>query len=282
MRVLFLDDSYVRHNRYLGYGGFCIDGNAIRDLDQDIIEIKNHYRVPQQIELKWSPPKDHFLRRRFKGVRHELYKDIVNALAKHQARVLCAVHGLNDCFGVRIHGWSDERVSLWAVKQQLQFLAERFENNDLAAHAEQGIIISDRYGDRGDEGDLIQDFSFTMIVGTSYSPLRRIALPPLMADSKHTNLIQAADVITGIIVATLGGSKHGIALFEDVARLFITHPHHDAISFCSMFSPAVLGYGLKLFPSGFQPDGLCHLQELDHKYTVTNEGLKVREPTSAS
>jgi hypothetical protein len=282
MRVLFLDDSYVKRNSYLGYGGFCIAGDLIRDLDAALLKVKHKHGVPGRVELKWSPPPQHFLRTKFKGVRQELYWDIIETLARFNARVLCAVHGLDQCYGVRIHGWSTERASIWAAKQQLKFLAERFETNDLLVYDAHGLIISDRYGDRDGEEDLIKDFSFDMILGTEYNDLDRIALPPLMADSRHTNLIQAADLVTGVIVATLGGSKHGAALFEDVARLFAFHPHHGAVGFATMFSYAVLGYGLKLFPSAFSPPGLEHLKALDAKYIVTKEGVRERSVPSTT
>jgi len=248
MRVLFLDDSLAKQERYLGYGGFCVDDRLIRELDEALDEVKERHGVPRRVELKWSPPPRHFLRTKFKGVRQDLYRDVIDTLATHQARVLCAVHSLSDCYGVQLYDWSVERTTLWAAKQQLQFLAERFEANDLEVYHEEGLIISDRYGDRGGEDDLIRDFSFTMIVGTGYSDFERIALPPLMADSQHFNLIQAADVVTGVIVSTLGGSHYGAELFEDVARLFVTDPHHGAAAFGCMFSVGVLGYGLKLFP----------------------------------
>jgi hypothetical protein len=174
---------------------------------------------------------------------------------------------------VKHHGWSDERASLWAAEQQMQFLAERFETNDLLVHDDQGLIISDRYGSRDGEEDLIENFSLAMIIGTSYNSFERIALAPLMADSHHSNLIQAADIIVGVIVAALGGSKYGTALFEDVARMCVYAPQHGSSAFSSMFSDAVLGYGLKLFPSAFEPKGLESLRELNEKYEVTEEGV---------
>lgn len=273
MRILFLDDSYVKQNGYLGYGGFCIAGELIRDLEDALAAVKAKHGVPRTVELKWSPPRDHFLRTKLKGTRHDLFADVLETLKGFNARVLCAVHALQECYGVKLHGWSTERAAIWAAKQQLRFLAERFETNDLEVFDEQGIVISDRYGNRDGEEDLIRNFSFDMILGTTYNELRRIALPPLTADSRHTALIQAADLITGIIVGTLGGSVHGTRLIEHVAKLFVYDPHHGSIDFASSYSHAVLGYGLKLFPRGFKPDGLRHLLALDKKLVVRKEGI---------
>lgn len=249
----------------------------LRELDSALTEVKSKHGVPRDVELKWSPAKDHFLRTSYSGVREDLYRDVLRTLAQLDARVLCAVHGLDECYGVRHHGWSDEHASLWAAKQQLSFLAERFETNDLLVHDDHGLIISDRYGNRDGEEDLIKNFSFAMIIGTSYNEFDRIALAPLMADSHLSNLIQAADIVTGVIVSALGGGKHGTALLEDVASMFVYDPHHGSSAFASMFSPAVLGYGLKLFPSELEPEGLWSLKELDKKYVVTEEGVRRRE-----
>jgi hypothetical protein len=280
MRILFLDDSFDQANGYLAYGGVAVSGEKVRDIHDAINAVKSDHGVPLAVELKWSPPPNHFLRaKKLKGSRHDLYKDVLGVLSQFDARVLCAVHSLNDTYGVKLHGWSSEDASIWAAKQQLKFLAERFETNDLERYDDQGLIISDRYGSRAGEADLIRNFSFDMIMGTEYNQLKRIQLPPLMADSKHTNLIQAADLVTGIIVATLRDSQYGVQLFEDVARLFVFNPHHGSVAFASTFSFAVLRYGLKLFPTGFRPKGLAHFKPLDEKFVVTKEGIMLNART---
>jgi len=274
MQILALDDSFVRQNQYLGYGGICVSDEKVKSLVKAIIDVKKRHQIPRDVELKWSPERGHFLRTNFKGVRSDLYRDVINVLSEHNVRVIVSVHSLSECYGVRLHDWTTERAALWAAKQQLQFLAERFENNVLVDHDDNGIIISDRYGSRVGEEDLISDFNFTMIVGTAYSNFHRIILPPMMGDSKHLHLIQAADIVTGIVVATLGNSHFGIELFEDVAQLFVTNPTSEAIAYASSFSHAVMGYGLKLFPKAFSPEGITHLSSLDEKFIVTHNGLK--------
>jgi hypothetical protein len=79
--MLFLDDSFVRRTRFLGYGGYCVSGDVVRELDSALREVKSKHTVPGNVELKWSPAKDHFLRTKFTGIRENLYRDVLLALA---------------------------------------------------------------------------------------------------------------------------------------------------------------------------------------------------------
>ena len=109
MRVLFLDDSYQREKKYLGYGGFWIEGTNIRSLTRDLRELKSKFDIPPDVNLKWSPEPDHYLRTEFTGKRHDLYQDAISLLDKYNARVICAVHDLGDCYGIRLYNWDFKR-----------------------------------------------------------------------------------------------------------------------------------------------------------------------------
>jgi hypothetical protein len=98
MKFLFLDDSYQKKSDYLGYGGFCIDGTNLRKMGDDIRALKKEFKIPESVEIKWSPPKKHFLRTRFKESRQDLYRAGVAILRSHDARIICAVHSLSECY----------------------------------------------------------------------------------------------------------------------------------------------------------------------------------------
>ena len=104
MKILYLDDSYRKEERILGYGGYHIDSVAMRRIGDEVAGLKRRHGIPQAVELKWAPPHGHFLRARFTRVRHELYRDALAILERNGARVMCAVHFLNDCYGVSLHG----------------------------------------------------------------------------------------------------------------------------------------------------------------------------------
>jgi hypothetical protein len=114
MKLLFLDDSYHRSQKLLGYGGYCIDSKRARSIAEAVAELKTRYRIPQNVELKWSPNSKHFLRTKFAGSRHELYHNVIKTIADHGGRLICAVHALADCHGMAMHGWSLVQAKLWA------------------------------------------------------------------------------------------------------------------------------------------------------------------------
>jgi hypothetical protein len=275
MKLLFLDDSFIRNSWFFGYGGFCIDSSAIRSLSNELAELKSRHGLPLSVELKWSPGPHHFLRARFVGVRHELYRSAINILSNHDAKIICAVHALRECYGVRLHGWSQARATQWAAKQQLRFIAERFDRPYLAGHNSEGIIVCDQFGSRDEESIVTSQFSADMLVGTEFSKMERITHVPLMTESKHSPALQLADIVVGAVTSALAGGRYGIALFDEIAPLFLWNPHERAVDFASMLSAAVIGYGLKLFPKSIERQSAQIFKNVDLFYDVTKkEGVR--------
>lgn len=281
MKVLFLDDSYRREDRIFGYGGFCIDGSQVRALGDEVARLKERFGIPRGVELKWSPPRGHFLRGRFQGVRRELYREALAILAGHEARVVCAVHFFNACYGYQLHRWTLERTMRWAARQQMTFLAERFHRPYLAAESDSGMIIVDEYADRDVREEILRGFSLDMLFGTDFEKLDRISMLPLMTASRLSPQVQLADIVAGVIVAAVGGSRYGLQLFDQLAELFLWNPHQGAASFASLFSSAVIGFGLKVFPTGCAGEARKLFNQLDQKYVVTDKGLVRRKSSVA-
>jgi hypothetical protein len=277
MKVLFLDDSFQRRPNYLGYGGFSIDESGVRVLIEDILALKSEFNIPRWVNLKWSPGPKHFLRTKFTGNRRELNRRVINLLDKNNTTVICAVHDLNSCYGIRLHNWDFERTRLWATKQQFKFIAERFETPCLSVSGDSGLIIADHYSDVEGENSLIREATVDFERGTGFREFQKICLPPLTATPSDFSPLQVADITVGVIVASLARSRYGLELFEDVAKLFLRDPHENAISFSSLLSAAVLGFGLKLFPPDFRTRGRELFEGLDRKYIYTDEGLKLKE-----
>jgi hypothetical protein len=278
MKILFLDDSYqsYKDNRYLGYGGFCIEADRIKELTAGLSRLKTKYEIPDDVNLKWSPDPKHFLRTDFKGKRHDLYADILTLLRDNGAEILCTVHHLDSCYGVRLHNWGFKRTRLWATKQQCKFIAERFEI--VCLDGQTGLIIADHYSDVEGETSLIKEIGIDFQNGTNYCSFNSLCIPPLTATPNDCTPIQCADIVVGIIVAAISGSKYGIALFEDVARMFVLNPYKDASTFTVTFSTAALGWGLKLFPSDFAMSGWGLFMDFDKNYTYTSEqGLVLKQ-----
>jgi len=253
MRVLFLDDSYqtFKQNRYLGYGGFWLEADRIRELTRGISGLKNKHGIPLSVNLKWSPDPKHYLRTEFRGKRHDLYADAITLLHENNAKVLCSVHHIDSLYGVKSYNWNFKRARLWATKQQCRFIAERFETVCLSESNQVGLIIADHYSDVEGEVSLIKEAGIDFEMGTKYCSFDGLCIPPLTATPQHCTPLQLADIVIGIVIAALIENKYGLALFEDVAKMFVLDPNRDAISFASTFSSGVLGWGLKLFPQVF-------------------------------
>lgn len=276
MKLLFLDDSLQRDRNYLGYGGFCIDEPTLVKLIADLLSLKQDFNIPEEVELKWSLGKEHFLRTKLRGKRQEVYRACVKLLQQYGILVVCAVHSLNDCYGKQLYNWNMKQIILWATKSQLKFVAERFERPGLSASDDRGLMISDRYGDRKAESTLLEDISSALKSGTQYRKFSRICMPPLMTDSRYCSPLQLADIVVGIIVSALAENRYGVELFGDVAIPFLKNSHEGSTTFVSTISSSVLGYGLVLFPASFRPKGYELFRELDCKYIYTAEGIKER------
>jgi len=279
MRVLFLDDSYqsFNRNRYLGYGGFWLEADRIKELTRGILSLKDKHGIPPDVDLKWSPNPKHFLRTKFRGKRQNLYADAITLLNENEAKILCAVHHLDSCYGIRLYNWDFKRIRLWATKQQCKFIAERFETVCLSEDNQVGLIVVDHYSDIEGEVSLIKDIGIDFENGTEYCSFDGLCIAPLTATPQYCTPLQLADIVVGIIVSAITGNKYGLALFDDIAPMFVLNPQRDAISFASMFSAGVLGWGLKLFPSGFAATGWSLFHDLDQRYVYTSEaGLALK------
>src|SRR5262249_20842700 len=144
--------------------------------------------------------------------------------------------------------WDIPSAKLWATQKQLRYISERLQRPLLVRENDQGIIIVDAYESRDGAIELVDHFSVDMLTGTRFEKLDRISLTPLLADSKQCVQIQLADIIIGIVVGALGGNRYALELIEEMAPLFLWNPHERAVSFTSMVSNAILGFGLKIHP----------------------------------
>lgn len=282
MKFLFIDDSRQKDRKnenkeYLGYGGFCIDAIKVKSLSTDFYAIREKYNIPGNIELKWSPDKDHFLNKEFKEGRGNLFKEILLLLSKHDANILCAVHDINECHGIKLYDWEINQAILWATKEQFKYLVERFERPYLEENNDTGLIIADHYSNRKEESNLIKQSKFYINHGTEFQKFNKICLTPLTTSSKDSPFIQIADLIIGITVGSLANNTHALKLFDDISVLFLKNPYKGDIGFVSTISGSVIGFGLKLFPRNFIIRGIELFCQVDKKYVYTDKGIKERE-----
>ena len=281
MKFLFLDDSKQKVKgknwEYVGYGGFCIDSEEIKNLESDFYTIRKKHDIPQHIELKWSPNKRHFLNKEFKGERETLFREIMVLLSKYNAKILCAVHDINECYDVKSNNWSIEQAYLWATNEQLKFLIEKFENPYLEENDDIGLIIADHYGNKKGEYSLIKQSRLYIHYGTELQTFNRICLTPLTASSKDSPFIQIADLVIGITVGSLANSIYAMKLFDNISLIFLKNSKKNKKNSFSTISNATLEYGLKLSPDNFKKKGIKIFKQADKKYIYTENRIKERE-----
>jgi hypothetical protein len=270
MKFLFLDDSYQKNAKLLGHGGFCVDAAILKELISDITDLKRRYKIPQRVELKWSPDPHHFLRTEFKYKRSDLYRECIGILDKWDTPIICSIHSLSDCYGYKLHGWDLNDTKLWAAQEQFKYISERFEKPYLSSTKSFGLIVADNFADKDSERTLIRELSSCLTHGTEYNRFEKICMTPLMVNSVYNLPLQIADIVIGIIVSSFADNHYGLELFDDVGKLFFKNPHEGALSFASTFTSSVIGYGLKVFPSDLKKKARSLLKELDKKYFYTS------------
>ena len=275
MRILFLDDSFQKKSAYFGYGGFCIEEKHINALTEDMCQIKNSYKIPNDVEMKWSPGPEHYLRKEFKGNRQELNIRLVSLLEKYSSTTLCAVTDFSQIYGKKYYNWNNDECKRWAIKESMKFIFERYENSFLEKVNDIGIVVidSDNIATMSEGIGSIQKM---ILEGTKYqAKFKRVQVCPMIAMSKYCPPVQLADIIIGSTVSSLSANKYGIEIFNKVWQRILGKPIESNLisGACSAYK---LGYGLKLFPSVFKEKGLEVFKNIDKQYVVSNSGIRAR------
>lgn len=266
MHLLFLDDSHRRKENLLGIGGYSIALDQAKELAKGLSEVRRKHGVPPDVEIKWSPPKNHWLKSHFAGKRAELYTDVLSLLGKHNATVFSVVHVLDECYGPVKHGWKENRTLAWAARQQLKFVAERFHRPYLTRLDSAGFIVMDQFHSRTEEEEIIKTVSITLQFGSRFEKFERICLNPLTASSVNSPQIQVADVVAGVVVGALAGSAYAVDQFSELIPRFLFNAPSSSVG---TFSKAVSGYGLKVFPTSETSVALNLLSRFDDEWCVS-------------
>jgi len=271
MRILFIDDSCIKKEGFLGHGGFIIDAVNVRPLMVDLDKLKTANGIPTNIDLKWSPGKDHYLRTKYRGNRNDLYLAVIKLLSKYDCKIISSVHDLNNCYGRKAHGWDIEKTIKWATAQQFDFLAERFQKPYLTMVKDSGILVACE--EEGRKGLILKNFDFSLKFGTSFRDLQNICLNPLLIRAKYCSLLEIADIIVGITTGCFANNKYALALFDSLVEYFLMNPHEGSTAFASTISSSTIGFGLILFPSSLKTVGDAIFKKVDSLYVYSKKGL---------
>lgn len=147
--------------RLVAVGGVMLDEAALRPASEAVEEVCRRRALPDETELKWSPPPENWLHDNVHGDdRAALFGECLQTLQAHGGRAVAVVW---DTGRTTLVG---ERAFLKAVEWALERFAMQL------SPAQLGAVIADRPGgDVGDDNRLLADALERIEEGTPYVAL---------------------------------------------------------------------------------------------------------------
>ncbi len=239
MHLIFADDSGQKKPFRPGMGpltaigGVIVPGLVVNALEKDIDALCSDFGFPPDKEFKWHPKKNTWMRDNLYGdAKRKFYLGVIRLLKDAGVRLTVVVE--------------DEDKPRACVAESAQsdvtcLFLERV-NHELAAIASYGIVIADQpSGGKAEEKAFLARCVERLRSGTVWVKFDRIALNVLCSPSDHVRLLQAADLVIGVVVAKVAGmDKYAGPIFEALKPLF--RRDGDRIG----------GIGLKIWPDTYQ------------------------------
>ena len=260
MEIFFADDSGQRGyrggmGRLIAMGGLFLDEAQLRPLKDAVDALCREAGVPDGTELKWSPPRENWIRDNLKGPRRtELHCRAIRAARDLGGRVAVVV-------------WDTGRTTLngaGALRKVVDYLFERVTMH-LEDRGQRGLIVADRPsgGGRKDEDALLEDVVGTMESGTGYVKSTQVVLNLVTTPSHLSRHLQVADLIVGCTTSMIAGEgQFAPPLFDEMRPMLIANAYGY-----------VGGTGLKLFPSELWNLYFHVLRENAFVKTARNAGI---------
>jgi hypothetical protein len=235
MLLAFADDSRQSRPALEGMGALVSAGAVVldhieaRDCATDIEIICDRLGFPRGDEFKWSPGRELWMRDNLKDAkRTDFYLEVINALDIHNARIVVCMNDSQYATATSARTHEDDVTAL---------LMERL--GQMFAAVDGGMLIVDRpSGNRKEEDVFLGRCSALIESGTDFVQLKGFCHNVVSIPSKHSRLVQAADLIVGSVTARVGGEKQwSAAIFEALKPMFASGATKTS------------GYGLKIHPS---------------------------------
>ncbi len=235
MHLIFADDSGQKKPTRPGIGplaaigGIVIPGSMVNELEKGIDELCVAYGFPPGQEFKWSPHKNMWMYKSLvESQREQFFLAVITLLKDAGVRVIVVVEDEDRpraCVAESAH--SDVTC----------LFLERV-NYELTAIESYGIVIADQpSGGKAEEKAFLAQCVERLRAGTVWVKFDRIALNVLCSPSDHVRLLQAADLVTGVVVAKVAGmDRYAGPIFDALKPLF--RRDGDRIG----------GIGLKIWP----------------------------------
>jgi hypothetical protein len=236
MFVAAVDDSEVstptrsKLGHLVGVGAVIFPEAGVAAYRDGMKELREMYGVPNDCELKWSPPRGHWLRGEGASARVEIQRRMIDLGVEVDARSITVVWDRAHC----------NRSVDDARKSVLQYLYDGISTYLRVLDSRNtGLVIADEPG--GGPADQRRWLAETLRLtnnGTQWSKPDQVVLPILTAPSHHVPHIQLADLVCGATVGAVAGNSYAIDLLDNLKPLAARHATWDSIG----------GVGLKVWP----------------------------------
>jgi hypothetical protein len=202
MDVFFLDDSESSAPTRPGMramvaaGGVYVPSESLRELENEIEAICTNRGFPSGEEFKWSPGRELWMRSNVVSTdRADFFKDILDAAVGRDVRAVV----------VMVETKAASAIHAGSPGLDATFMLLERANNLLTARRREALVIADEpSGGAGVSKAFVAECVRTLKRGTKYVPMDRLHLV-VAADSRHTRLLQLADLVTGCVTAYVSG-----------------------------------------------------------------------------
>ena len=259
MHFIFADDSIqvnpsrVGMGSLIAIGGFCLNGDKIKELDLNIESVCSKYGFPSREIFKWSPGRELWMWSNLKDERRRnFFLEILDLAKKIKIKGIVIVEDKNHRPATKV---PDAEIDI------IRLFFERI-TWELSKVRDQGVIIVDRTaGDRKKEENFLLNCLESLQGGTEYIDNKHFALNVLSTPSKLTRLLQLADLIVSCSLANVSGeNEFSPPIFDKIREILCKE------------SGRIGGVGLKIHPD-FRYVNLYHWLLQDSHYHRNNMAI---------
>ncbi|PTE22599.1 hypothetical protein C5F48_06055 [Cereibacter changlensis JA139] len=221
MKFIFLDDSRQKNPKrarmgpLVGVGGIIVDADALGSLESEIDLIcTKSYRFPARAMFKWSPGSGDWFRSAIIGEEREaFYADVLLACKNHAARAVVAVCDV-----------TKTKANSSATDSEIDALIltlERF-HTSLSSSEPGFVVVAKPSGGTTSENKMLATCMEHKSIGTDYVKFSKLAQNPVVMQSAHSRVLQAADLVVSVTTAMVSGNtEYAEKIFPMVSRLFL-------------------------------------------------------------
>jgi hypothetical protein len=219
LHIIFADDAkqsnparpLMQGRPFVAVGGFAVDGDKLRDLENSLEEACRTAGFPPRCEFKWSPPADNWMHHNLvKEERRDFFIDVLTRAQEHGATAFVAAED-TQC-ATATNATSAERDVLELFLERVStFLKKSYTT---------GFVIADQPGGgRKDENSFLLECLEAREQGTDYVTHECLALSVVTAQSHYVRCLQLADLIVSATLGRITGNTYAMPIFVHILPL---------------------------------------------------------------